>query len=259
MLFTAYSRQPGRESTSPPFPAAPAFTGRPELSASAITRVAPHACIEGDVTIWRLVHGAENSGTNEVNFLTDGDRAEFAQLGKHARCRAHATRALLRGALSAAVDGEIDPLAWRFVRSAYGKPHVADGLPVVHFSTTHTRGVSLIATSRHSSVGLDAEARGFAGWRAIADDMFARQERAMLNSTPEQAREEAFLRIWTAREAHAKLVGTGLAFDVAANDCGPGTHLATWLDESPSGRVVVTLAANCAAKGNCNGNRGAKM
>jgi phosphopantetheinyl transferase len=255
MLLTTSSRNLDRGSASPPTPAASAFTGRRAHSTSAMARITPPTCIDGDVAIWRLIHGAD-WGTSEVNCLTSDDYAEFAQLNTNARCRARATRTFLRKALSAAVDDEIHPHAWRFVRSAFGKPYVASGLPVVHFSTTHTRGVSLIATSRNSCVGLDGEALGIRGWHTIADGMFTRRERAIVNSVPPCAREQTFLRIWTAREAYAKLIGTGLAFDVSANDCGPGTHLATWSDEGPSARVVLTLAVNQSAKGNGNGERG---
>lgn len=205
------------------------------------------ACSDSEVLILRLDHARLHLAGHE-HCITADDRAEFARGALAAQRQSLAARALLRRALSAAVDEDVPPRAWRFTRSAYGKPLLADELPMLHFSTTHARGVSLIALSRHSRVGIDAEAYGVDDWRMIADSMFNRRERAILNSVPQSAREEAFLRLWTAKEAHAKLVGTGLAFDAAADDCGPGTHLATWLDESPSARVIVTLAVNHTAE-----------
>lgn len=245
-------------SVAPSVRGAPAFADGHSLASDAVSRLEPPAGFDGDITIWRLIHGAGNPDDDAVDCLTSQDSVEFTRLGAEARCRASAVRSLLRRTLSVAVNNEVSPAAWRFTRTAYGKPHVVEGLPVVHFSTTHTRGASLIATSRHTSMGIDAEASGFAGWRVVAEDMFTRRERAMLNSAPEHTREETFLRIWTAKEAHAKLIGTGLRFDVAVNDCGPGTHFATWLDKGPSARVVVTLAVNHAAKRHRNGEGGTK-
>lgn len=224
-----------------------AFGGWAAIPDSPIARCSLPATAKGDVTLWRITHGPRRQGA--PGFLTREDHAEFARLGPDACVRARAVRSLLRRALSVAVDDQVAPLAWRFSRSEYGKPTVADGLPLVHFSTTHTRGISLIATSRHSNVGIDAEAAGVEAWEPVAGSTFSRQEHAMLNSAPKCQREEAFLRIWTAKEARAKLVGTGLAYEIAGNDCGPGMRLATWVDESPSARMVVSLAVHGSAPG----------
>ena len=78
--------------------------------------------------------------------------------------------------------------------------------------------------------------------------LFSRAEQATLDRAPAAEREQVFLRLWTAKEAYAKLLGVGLAFDAPANDCGSGTHLATWSAETPSGPVVVSLAVDPLAR-----------
>jgi 4'-phosphopantetheinyl transferase len=213
-------------------------------------RIPVPASVGADVTIWQVPHPGDYSGSNAVNALTSEDWAEIGAMREGAtRRRAFGMRSFLREALSASLGGAVKPGEWRFGRSMYGKPHVADGLLQIEFSISHTEHISLLAISRRR-LGIDVEARAVTGWREIAVDHFSRRERAMLNRAPAAAREEVFLRIWTAKEAYAKLLGVGLAFDVPANDCGPGTDLASWSTESLCGRVVVSLAIDQSVGGN---------
>ena len=209
------------------------------------TLVAVPRSIGADVTVWRVPHPGDYLGAGAVNALTKHDWAEIGALRNSAmRRRAFGVRIFLREALSAAIDNAVAPGDWRFGRTVYGKPYVANSSRNVEFSISHIDNASFLAISRTVRVGIDVAAQSVDDWQEIAEELFTLQERAMLNRSPAAEREEVFLRIWTAKEAFAKLLGVGLAFDAPANDCGAGTHLATCGTNTPQGRVVISLAVD---------------
>lgn len=91
-------------------------------------------------------------------------------------------------------------------------------------------------------VGLDIAQRAVHDWHEVAVQLFTSAERSMINAARPAEREATFLRIWTAKEAFAKLIGAGLALHAPANDCGFGTRLASWIVGSPSGDLQISLA-----------------
>ncbi|MCK9912045.1 hypothetical protein MXD81_23015, partial [Microbacteriaceae bacterium K1510] len=114
------------------------------------------ATVPADVTLWRLDRGGNNSSVaSPSGWLTDDDWQELSLLRGEARERAIGVRAMLRGALSAAVQGRVAPSAWRFERSVYGKLRLAGSLPQLDFSVSHAGMVSCIAVSITGRVGLD--------------------------------------------------------------------------------------------------------
>jgi phosphopantetheinyl transferase len=230
--------------------------------ADVVARNAPHsshyeppcrmpvpASVAEHVTLWQLSSPGDYFRPGEVNSLTKKDWAEIgAMRDSPTRRRSLGMRLFLREALSAAVDGAVDPSQWRFVRSVYGKPLIADGLPQIEFSISHSENLSLLAISRTAKIGVDVEAKAVTGWQEIAAELFSRREQATLDRARPAERQQTFLSLWTAKEAYSKLLGVGLAFDAPANDCGSGTHLASWSAETPSGPVVVSLAVDPPAR-----------
>jgi phosphopantetheinyl transferase len=111
---------------------------------------------------------------------------------------------------------------------AAGKPHVEGGaveLGVAHaggvaveVSVAHTGAVAVVAVApRGVPVGVDVEERG----RRVDAERVARRaldedERAALREVAPAARGDAFLRLWTRKEAVLKGVGTGLRGGPAA-------------------------------------------
>lgn len=206
--------------------------------------VALPSSIGTHVTVWQVPHPESYPCSGPVDALTKHDWAEIGALrnsGK--RRRALGMRIFLREALSAAVDG-VAPCEWRFGRTVYGKPHIRNSSHHVDFNISHIHDASFLAISRTARVGIDAAAQVTDGWQAIAAEFFTREERAMLNGSPADHREQEFLRLWTAKEAFAKLIGVGLALDAPANDCATGTLLATCTGNTPQGRVVISIAVD---------------
>ena len=118
-------------------------------------------------------------------------------------------RATLRRLLSDQ-EPSVAPAAWRFAAGPRGKPFIDGRASPIEFNCSHADGLIAIALSRVGPVGIDVESlarpidvRDFA--RVLSD-----AERAELDALPDDARHRRFLSIWTAKEAHAKALGTGL-------------------------------------------------
>lgn len=221
--------------------AVPSAIGGTAVLAGAIRLSNPHD-VPSDVTIWQLTEGGDNSAGCSAATLTSDDWKELSALRGAKRSRAFRVRAFLRVALSAAVDDAVAPGAWRFARNIYGKPFLAGGQPTLEFSVSHAETATCVAISTRRRIGLDIAQSTVHDWYEVAEQFFTPAERRMINAARPEHRERAFLRVWTAKEAFAKLIGTGLALNAPANDCGFGTRLASWVAGSPCGNLQICLA-----------------
>lgn len=124
-------------------------------------------------------------------------------------CRHGADRARLAGAgwlLRYALSQEGIPVhAQQFTTSPDGKPLLANGS--LDFSLSHSGEWVLCAVSA-KCVGVDVELPRCT--MATARRFFAPEEVAMVESLPKSAQADALLRLWTAKEAFTKALGTGL-------------------------------------------------
>jgi 4'-phosphopantetheinyl transferase len=117
-------------------------------------------------------------------------------------------RALVRCALSA--HAAISPRAWRFVRTAGGKP-VIDA-PALHlcFSLTHTAGlVACLVAPVDAGVDAESLCRPL-DVMALARRYLSAVEVRDLADFPRAYRKERFLQLWTLKEAYLKARGLGL-------------------------------------------------
>ncbi|MFF0819930.1 4'-phosphopantetheinyl transferase family protein [Micromonospora haikouensis] len=133
----------------------------------------------------------------------------YVFLGRTDGDRPAAARRLLRragGTLLGRAEAEI-----RVGRDAAGRPLVDAGdaveLPV---SVSHTGGVVVVAARRGGGVGVDVERHRELPALALARRWYAPQEAAWLRGRPPGHRVEAFLLLWTAKEAVGKALGRGL-------------------------------------------------
>ncbi|MDX2263494.1 MAG: 4'-phosphopantetheinyl transferase superfamily protein [Hyphomicrobiales bacterium] len=129
------------------------------------------------------------------------------------RRRFIAARGLLREALGAHL--RVSPGGLRFRVNAHGKPAVAAPVDFPHFSLSHSGDGALLAIA-DSPVGADIEAiRPYPA--DVAGAMFSKGENAVIDAAPPgPARDAAFCRVWTCREAVCKAEGLGFALDQAA-------------------------------------------
>ncbi|RGC67588.1 4'-phosphopantetheinyl transferase psf-1 [Micromonospora sp. MW-13] len=133
----------------------------------------------------------------------------YVWFGRTTGGRPEAARRLLRrvgGTLLGRAEAEI-----RVGRDAAGRPFVRAGdaaeLPV---SVSHAGDAVVVAARRAGPVGIDVEARRELPAVALARRWYAPAEAAWLAGRPAERRAEAFLLLWTAKEAVGKALGRGL-------------------------------------------------
>lgn len=128
-----------------------------------------------------------------------------------------ASRGLLRGLLAAALDQPASALVFNY--GARGKPALAAAFSqdrILHFNLSHSAGWAMFALSWEHELGIDLESaarlkRDDAGLSGLAGRVLSARELSIWQALPDAAaREAAFLRAWTRKEAYAKATGQGL-------------------------------------------------
>lgn len=107
----------------------------------------------------------------------------------------------------------ISPDALSLTDDAHGRPHLA-GHHGLHFNWSHSGDHAMVAIACDlPELGVDIEQRRERPRAlALAQRFFAEGEHAALQQLPAACRNEAFLRLWTAKEAVLKAHGRGLAY-----------------------------------------------
>lgn len=168
------------------------------------------------VDIWLLPASAGGALQNFSDLLTDADR-NAARRHRHlaARRRWLVSRAMLRGALQIATRGRVPARDWQFQTGASGRPSVAAGLPQVSFSLSKSEAVSAIAVSTRAAVGVDVEGLDEQVDESLISCFASPRERAALGAGHGGETSRDFLKLWTLKEAYAKMLGVGLSADFA--------------------------------------------
>ncbi|MFS8064233.1 MAG: 4'-phosphopantetheinyl transferase family protein, partial [Luteimonas sp.] len=111
--------------------------------------------------------------------------------------------------------GQLDCNAARLplVRDAHGRPRLRAPLTACDISWSHSGEGLLVALGRDMDVGIDLERlRLRPRALAVAERYFTAGELAWLQAQVADIRDEAFLRLWCAKEAVLKAHGRGLVF-----------------------------------------------
>jgi len=99
------------------------------------------------------------------------------------------------------------------VRDAHGRPRLQAPLAACDTSWSHSGEGLLVALGRDMDVGIDLERlRPRPRALAVAERYFTAGELAWLRTQMVPTRDEAFLRLWCAKEAVLKAHGRGLVF-----------------------------------------------
>lgn len=148
--------------------------------------------------------------------LENYDCSMFSELKAESSYQHEAGMRLLMDALQKDFALQIEKE--NIVREKSGKPYIS-GYSDIQFNITHTAGLIGCVTGCHP-VGIDAEQiRPFP--KAILRKM-TEGENAYIASAENP--DEAFMRVWTMKEAYIKLTGKGLAAFSEA-ECIPGREL----------------------------------
>lgn len=209
------------------------------------------------MTLTTQRQGVLPAGVSLWRFDIDRDPAEVARLAEvlspaelrrarrfrfpRDRSRYVVGRGLLRQAL-----GELTgrhPATLELRTGPFGKPElVGSG---VSFNLSHAEGMAVMVATRAGPVGVDLERiRPVPDGELMATRFFSDHEVAALHRVPARARDEAFLRCWTRKEAYVKAVGGGLSMalrDFAVSvDAGDVPAIVWAVDPSAAHRWSVT-------------------
>jgi 4'-phosphopantetheinyl transferase len=166
---------------------------------------------QNEVHVWSLTlqrTAQEVAELAALLSLEEHDRAARYRVDS-ARNAFIVVRALLRRLLGAYGAG--DPHGLRLAFGTAGKPCLCDPRGL-HFNVSHSADLGLIALSRSGPVGVDVERIRPLNSRDLLIGVLSEQERQVLASLPEDARDAAFFRAWTCKEAFVKADGAGIAY-----------------------------------------------
>lgn len=158
---------------------------------------------------WVGQHSAD-IGSFSRDYLSAKERERLPEYRvREAAERYVVTRSLVRIVLSEHLG--IPPREIRVSRTDTGKPFVTDG---AHFNVTHSGDLILLAVSETRPVGVDVERRRLVNrvpalshrWLTEAE----RNDLGALNAAG-MTESDAFLRIWSLKEARLKALGVGIA------------------------------------------------
>lgn len=168
------------------------------------------------VTIWSMRIGATPAPEQLALWRDVLSADELAQAdtsyGAGARQSSIAAHALLRGLLQA-IEGQ-PARDSRFALTQAGKPVLLGepGRRLPHCSLTHTDALVACAVSIEFPIGIDAEPCSRTASPAVLATVLAPAESALIDALSAERRSEAFLQLWTLREAYLKAAGGGLHF-----------------------------------------------
>jgi 4'-phosphopantetheinyl transferase len=165
-----------------------------------------------EVHLWRAPLDLGPERLDRLACLLTPDEAERAARlrAEEPRRRFIAARGVLRELLGRCLGAP--PEALRFAYAEHGKPRlVGVGAETLRFNLAHSGGLALYAVAAGRDVGVDVECvRATLGAMRIAERFFAPAEIAWLREQPEAARQTAFFRLWTCKEAFLKATGEGV-------------------------------------------------
>lgn len=154
----------------------------------------------------------------ELSALLDAAERARAARFHFDRDRRHyvASRGLLRHLLGAALDQPASALVFEY--GVHGKPALSPAFRrdrTLSFNLSHSAGWAMFALAWNREVGIDLESIGRLkrdddGLAGLAARVLSARELAIWQALPNAAREAAFLRAWTRKEAYAKATGHGL-------------------------------------------------
>ena len=144
--------------------------------------------------------------------LTAADLAELKHLRNPCRIRSFAqSRLLLQRLLASSLPSYGTPT---LTRTTSGRLVLA-GASGWHISLSHGSGL-VAAMLSEAGCGIDIEGPREMAWQKIAKRYFSAGEQQWLEQQEPEAGPQAFLRLWTLKEAAVKAMGKGLANHMAS-------------------------------------------
>ncbi|MEX2178099.1 MAG: 4'-phosphopantetheinyl transferase superfamily protein [Gemmatimonadaceae bacterium] len=166
----------------------------------------------------------------------DEQRRQRRYRGRGAAERYVVTRSLVRGVLSERLG--VPPREVPVNRTDTGKPVISGG---VHFNVSHSGDLILLALSVERAIGVDVERRrDIARVEALVRRWLSETERTAvvrlgaMGASPS----DAFLRVWSLKEARLKALGVGIAGQSGADELLAGVEV------SPLDDLLASIATD---------------
>jgi 4'-phosphopantetheinyl transferase len=177
---------------------------------------------EGQAHVWRV--GLQLSdpalgrlrGVLSEDEVVRSERLRFPELRRRFVAGRGALRTILAGYLS------IEPEKLEFGYAAHGKPFLLNAPYGIQFNLSHSGSLMVVGVCLPWPIGVDIE-REEARFRAmeIAERHFCdREKEEIAHCDGETARLQAFLQIWTAKEALLKATSVGLSLELSSVEIG---------------------------------------
>lgn len=189
---------------------------------------------EDEVHIWKIDLDTDYGAIQDMaELLSPDERARSNRFKpEHKRNQYILTHGFLRKLLGNYLQQ--NPATLQFSTNSSGKPCLINLVNMasldnpyrINFNISHSRDISLIAVARNREIGIDVESlQPKNDLLQIARRYFSSEEVEWLAAKPALELNAAFYRIWTAKEAYLKAVGTGLSgglnsFTVRSNSTG---------------------------------------
>ena len=177
---------------------------------------------------------------DQLAWLSDDEhcRAELFVFERDRR-RYLAARCAMRECLSVATG--LAPGTLQIVADAFEKPYLAN-VRGCYFNLSRREDWALLGISRDAEIGVDVEVRHVVdAVTMLARAHFSPDEFNSFLALESPERDDAFLRVWTRKEACLKAVGTGLRVPPATLEVGLGEGVAQLSILSATGPACVTV------------------
>lgn len=166
-----------------------------------------------EVHVWCVRINGDNEVKSFVKVLSVEERERASRFFRtEDASRYIASHAALRHILSHYVDDTASEL--KFQTGANGKPYLAKfhGSRIPSFNLSHSGDFALIAVTARAAVGVDIElVKPDFAYKEISGQFFTPRENEWLYNQQERDSVTGFYRLWVAKEAVLKGVGTGLS------------------------------------------------
>ena len=166
-----------------------------------------------DVHVWVVPLDGDPQAFGELLSAAEQQRLQRFRFADHQR-----RYQIVHGALRRILGGYLgrDAREVEFRQGPRGKPYMADD--ELQFNLSHSGKLGLIGVSR-IELGLDVEkVRHLESLTQIAERHFSASEFGALDELQDEARELAFYRCWTRKEAYIKALGEGLSMALDSFD-----------------------------------------
>ncbi len=173
----------------------------------------PPILANNQVHVWRANLDLPTAEINQLATLLSTDeiaRANKFRFPEHKR-RFIATRGILRQLLGNYL--QISAKILKFEYSDRGKPRLAASISdsSLEFNVSHSQEYALYGFTHHNQIGVDLEyLRDMKDAAKIAERFFSPRESQLIASLNSEQQQRIFFKLWTAKEAYLKAIGTGL-------------------------------------------------